>query len=52
MPVNCQRAAGLKELRYVRRIWLAGVAQDPPRRIIWLDMNFPLYSLRGPGNGL
>ena len=48
-PVNCQRLAGGKKLRYVARMCDAGVAQEPPRSTIWPDMNLPLYSPMAPG---
>ena len=51
IPVNCQRASGGKKLRYVRRAWVRGVAQEAPRRTIWLHMNLPLYSPSAPGRG-
>ena len=50
-PLNAQRAAGGKKLRYVGRVWPAGVTQDPPRSTIWLHMNLPLYSPMAPGGG-
>ena len=50
-PENCQRVPGGKKLRYVARIWVAGVTQEPPRRTICEDMNLPLYSPSAPGSG-
>jgi hypothetical protein len=50
-PENCQRASGGKKLRYVARMWLAGVAQEPPRSTYWPDMNLPLYSPTAPSAG-
>src|SRR5690606_3117004 len=50
-PVNCQVASGGKKLRYVRRMWVAEVAHDPPRSTNWLHMNLPLYSPSAPGGG-
>ena len=31
IPVNCQRDSGGKKFRYVARMWVAGVAHEPPR---------------------
>src|SRR6185437_4897096 len=50
-PLNCQRAAGGKKLRYEARMCSRGVAQDPPRRTSWLIMNLPLYSPSAPAGG-
>src|SRR6185295_5437066 len=50
-PVNCQRAAGGKKLRYVGRVWPSGVAWLPPRSTSWPTMNLPLYSPTAPANG-
>src|SRR5690606_22097243 len=51
MPLNCQRAAGGKKLRYVGRRCESGVAHEPPRSTYWLHMNLPLYSPSVPGSG-
>src|SRR5205823_10028044 len=50
-PVNGHREPGGKKLRYVARVWPAGVAQPPPRRTCWLTMHLPLYSPTAPAAG-
>ena len=50
-PENCHRASGGKKLRYVGRMWLDGVAHEPPRSTYWLHMNLPLYSPSAPPGG-
>ncbi len=51
-PENCQRAAGGKKLRYVARMWLCGVAHEPPRSTYCPLMNLPLYSPTAPAAAL
>ena len=51
IPVNCQRASGLKKLRYVARTCPEGVTHEPPRNTYCWAMNLPLYSPSAPGSG-
>ena len=46
---NCVFAG--QKLRYVARTCAPGVRYEPPRRTIWFDMNFPLYSPTAPAAG-
>jgi hypothetical protein len=41
-----------KEISIRHALVTGGVAQDRPRRTIWLIMNFPLYWASAPGSGL
>ena len=50
-PPNIQRLPGGKKLRYVARMWPAGVMHAPPRSTIWPLMNLPLYSPTAPAAG-
>src|SRR5947209_9244388 len=50
-PVNCQRAAGEKKLRYEALLCPRGVAQLAPLSTNCPHMNLPLYSPTAPAAG-